>query len=181
MIPVYESYAEALYNAAERLDCTGAVVGELPMMEEVLRQCRFYLSNPLISVEKRVAALRKTLTDNVNSLTLELILLMTARRHLKHFHATADKFRRLSGYEDMVVNLRVPYTPERKTLLKLKERLIKEKLIPENAKGAQFNIIEDKELIGGFVASCNGYQIDTSLKTAVIKLQSPERLVHFDD
>ena len=98
MIPIYESYAEALYNAAERLGCTGIVVSELPKMEEMLKQCGFYLNNPLISVEKRVAVLRKTLTNNVSSLTLEFILLMTARRHLKHFHSTTDKFRRISGY-----------------------------------------------------------------------------------
>jgi F0F1-type ATP synthase delta subunit len=181
MIPIYESYAGALYNAAERLGCTGVVVGELPKMEEVLKQCGFHLNNPLISVEKRVAVLRKTLTNKISPLTLEFLLLMTARRHLKHFHATINKFRQLSGYEDTIVNLRVPFAPERNTLVKLKERLTKEKLIPENAKEAHFNIIEDKELIGGFVASCNGYQIDTSLKTAVMKLLSPERLVHFDD
>jgi F0F1-type ATP synthase delta subunit len=181
MIPIYESYAEALYNASEGLGCTSVVVGELPNMEGVLKQCGFYLNNPLIGVEKRVAVLQKTLANKISPLTLEFVLLMTARRHLKHFHATADKFRRLSGYEDTVVNLRVPFTPERKALVKLKERLTKEKLIPENAKGAHFNIIEDKELIGGFVASCNGYQIDTSLRTAVMKLLSPERLVHFDD
>ena len=181
MIPVYESYAEALFEASEKLGCADVVAGELGAMDELLKQCGSYLGNPLISAGTKAAVLRESLSDKLSSLTLEFIVLMASRRHLKHFHATAELYLHLSGYSKPVVRLRVPFIPEQEMLMRLKKRLSAEKLIPENTEDAQVQVIEDKELIGGFIASCNGYQIDTSLKTTLMKLLHPERLVYNSD
>jgi len=172
MIPIYESYAEALYTTTEKLGCTSAIAGELPAMEELLKQCGVFLASPLISVEKKADALRETLRGEVSPLTLAFILLMTTKRHLKHFFAAAEKFMRLSGHGGALVNMRVAYTPPQDIVEKLKERFLEEKLIPPGTDAVKLHIIEDRELIGGFVASCNGYQIDTSLRTALSRLGS---------
>jgi len=100
---------------------------------------------------------------------------MTSRRHLKHFNAASEEFLRLSGHRKTSVRLRVPFVPEKDVLSQLISRFSKEKLISDDAPEAQLQIIEDKELIGGFVATCNGYQIDTSLKTALARLRRKER------
>ena len=171
MTPGYERYAEALFNTAEKLGCADAVVGELTDMETLIRSCSGYLSNPLIGTPKKTALLRELLTGKVSPLMLEYILLMTARRHLKHFYTSAEHFRKLCSREKAVVKLRVPFQPEQDMLARLESRLKKEKLIPENAKETEIQIVEDKDLIGGFVAYYNGYQIDTSLKTALNKLR----------
>jgi len=181
MTPVYESYANALFKSAEALGCADDVAGELSAMETLVKQCGGYLSSPLIGTGKKTALLRELLDGKVSPLTLEFMLLITARRHIRHFYAAAEQFRRLSGHGNAVVRLRVPFTPEHSILEKLKARLIKEKLIPTNVADTQFQIIEDKTIIGGFVASCDGYQIDTSLRTALMRLLRPERLVHSDD
>ena len=178
MIPVYESYAEALFEAAKELGCTGIVAGELKAMDELLKQCGSYLGSPLTSAGTKATVLRELLTENLSSLTLEFIVLMAARRHLKHFHAAAELFMQLCGKSKPIVRLRVPYKPEQDMLQQLKRRLSMKKLIPGDADEAQLQIVEDKELIGGFIASCNGYQIDTSIKTALMKLLHPERLVY---
>ena len=171
MTPVYERYAEALYNAAESLECSGVVAGELPAMEDLITQCGAYLKNPLANAAQKAATLRELLSGKINPLTLEFILLLTARRHLKHLSAASEHFRQLSGHGKAVVKLRVPFEMERGMLEQIKERLEKEKLIPEGVKETEFQIVEDKELIGGLVANCNGYQIDTSLKTALRKIR----------
>ena len=171
MTPGYERYAEALYNTAEKLGCADAVVVELSDMEALMDRCSGYLSNPLISTTKKAALLREILTGKVSPLMLEYILLMTMRRHLRHFYNSAEHFRKLCSRDKAVVRLRVPFRPGDDMLEQLMGRLTKEKLIPENAKQTEFQIEEDKELIGGFVASYNGYQIDTSFRTALNKLR----------
>jgi len=170
MIPICESYAEALYTASEKLGCTSIVAGELPAMEELLRQSGLFPTSPLISAEKKAEALRETLRSEISPLTLEFILLMATNRHLKHFSAAVGKFMSLSGHGGTVVDLRVAYRPQQELLDKLKERFLEEKLIPADANEVKFDITEDDGLIGGFVASCNGYQIDASLKTRLGRL-----------
>ena len=170
MTPAYERYAEALFNTAEKLRCSDVIVSELPDMEALVKECGGYLNNPLIGTQKKAAILRELLNDNVCPLMLEYMLLMTTRRHLKHFGASAEYFRRLSSNK-AVVKLRVPFLPEQKMLTRLMHSLARENLIPENAKNPEFQIVEDKELIGGFVAYYDGYQIDTSFKTALNKLR----------
>ena len=178
MIPVYESYAEALYETAKELDCTSTTASELSTVDELLKQCGSYLGNPLVSAGTKAAVLRELLSDVLSSLTMEFLVLMTARRHLKHFHAAAELFLQLCGHSKPVVKLRVPFAPEQDMVERLKKRLSLEKLIPENAEDVQLQVVEDKELIGGFIATCNGYQIDTSFKTTLMKLLHPERLVY---
>jgi len=181
MTPVYERYAEALYKASENLGCTEAVACELLALEEIIIQCDECLNNPLIGEGEKAPLLRALFVGKVTPLTLELILLMAARRHLKHFRPAAQQFLRLGGYDETVVRLRIPFVPDKDLLEQLKRCLTKEKLIPADARNARFDIIEDKELIGGFIASCNGYQIDTSLRTTLMRLLGPERLVHSDN
>ena len=171
MTPAYERYAEALFNTAEKLGCAGAVVSELSDMEAFINQCSGYLNNPLIGTQKKAAILRELLSDNVSPLMLEYVLLMTTRRHLKYFYTSAEHFRKLSSRDKAVIKLRVPFQPEQEMLARLMSRLTEKKLIPEDAKETEFQIMEDKELIGGFVAYYDGYQIDTSFKTALNKLK----------
>ena len=181
MIPVYESYAQALYDAAEQLDCVCVIADELTAMEELLKQCDEFLSNPLIGTSVKTAVLKETLEQKISPLMLEFILLMTVRRHLKHFHNAMEQYKRLSGHGKTVVKLSVPFMPDSDMLTQLKERFKKEKLIHGDIDEAQFEIITDEELIGGFVATCDGYQIDTSLKTILDKLRRDERLVYSGD
>jgi len=170
MTPVFERYAEALYKAALNIGCTDDVAGELLAIEEAKIQSAAYLSNPLVGTRDKAAFIKALLSGKVCPLTLEFILLLTTRRHLKHFRATAEEFRRLSGHGKVVLHLRVPFRPKQSQLEQLKASFKKKKLIPADTEDINLHIIEDKDLIGGFVATCDGYQIDTSLKTTLNKL-----------
>ena len=172
MTPVYERYAGALFSAAEKLGCPDIITGEIPAIEELIKQCGSYLNDPQISTGAMVTILREVLSAEVSPLMQEFILIMAYHRHLMHFQEAAEHYRQLSGIGKAVVRLRVPFRPDPDTLERIKDRLIKAKLIPYTDKETEFNVIEDKELIGGLIASCNGYQIDASLKTALQKLRA---------
>ena len=171
MTPVYERYADALFSASEALACTDVIVGEFLAMDELLGQFGGYLNDPLISTGTKITIFRELLTGEISQLMLEFILIMTYHRHLKHFHKAALHFQQLSGFGKAVVRLRVPFKPDQDILGQLESRLIEARLIPEGAKETEFHVIEDEGLIGGLIASCNGYQIDTSLKTVLQKLK----------
>ena len=171
MTPVSERYAEALFTASEDLGCTRDMLDELTAMDELMDQCGGMLRDPLIGTGVKVALLRELLSGAFSPLMLEFILIMTGHRHLKHFHRTAEHYRQISGYGKTVVRLRVPFRPDASMLEQLKARFVKEKLIPEGAVETEFEVVEDEGLIGGLVASCNGFQLDTSLRTALRKMK----------
>ena len=181
MTPAYESYAEALYSAAEKLGCTDTVAGELPAIVELLSKCGSYLNSPLINAGDKATLLREALSDKVAPLTLEFTMLLTTRRHLKHFSAATGHFLQICGHGKPVVRLRLPYEPEQDMISRLTDRLTEAGLIPADSAEPELCIVEDRDLIGGLIASCNGYQIDTSLKTALRKMAIPERNVHIYD
>jgi F-type H+-transporting ATPase subunit delta len=175
MTPVFERYAEAMYKSAQSLKCVDVVAEEMLDAEDALSQCVSYLNSPLIGAGDKAALLRELLEGKVSPLLLEFILLMTTRRHIRHYHSVVERFRRLSGHGKVVVRLRVPFEPDQNLIGRLKMRFVKEKLIPTDMADKKFdiNIVVDNGLIGGFIASCEGYQIDTSLKTALTKLKRP--------
>ena len=177
MIPAYESYAGALYATAQELGCTETVARELETVDALLKQCGSYLSSPLVSTGKKTEVLRELLSGQLNGLTLEFIMLMTSRRHLRHFHAAAMMYMQLSGFAKPEVCLRIPYAPGPVMIERLKKRLVAGKLIPADSEEVQFRVVEDKQLIGGFIASCNGYQIDKSLRTTLVKLLHPKQII----
>lgn len=171
MTPAYERYAEALFSTAESLGCLDQVACELPVMEELIRQCDAFFKDPLTGADKKCAILRETLSGQISPLILEYIILMITRRHLKHFSAAAGHFRYLNSRDKAVVQLRVPFEPDPGMLERLRLLFREEKLVPENVKETEIRVIEDKGIIGGFVAYYDGYQIDASLKTAISKLR----------
>ena len=177
MIHVSEKYAEALFCAAESLGCIETVTGELPVMGELVQQCREYLDSPCAVMHEKTALLQELLSGGVSALTLEFVMIMMKRNHLRYLPGAIEQYRKMSDryFHNVSVQLRVPFKPEFETIRQLKCRFMDEGLIPENAKRISFQIIEDKEIIGGFTAHCNGYQIDASLRTLLAKIRFAER------
>ncbi|MCL1834713.1 MAG: F0F1 ATP synthase subunit delta [Oscillospiraceae bacterium] len=177
MAKVSERYAEALFDAATRLGCAEEVADELPAISLLISGCGRYLGDPNISRADKASALREQLSGNICALSMEFVLLLLNRRHIKHFPEASEQFGRLvNAYLDRVtVKLRTPYEPGAELLERLKGRFIEEGLIPENAKDISFDIIEDSDIVGGFIASCNGRQIDTSLRATLVKIRRAQR------
>ena len=171
MIPIYESYAQALYTASKNLSSTELIASELSAAKGILSQCSSYLNNPVVCINTKVAALNDVLSGAFNPLTKEFVLLMAERQHLKHYDQATDMFLQLSGCGKTKVRIYVPYALDYDVMQMLKTHLYEISLIPSNTREPEFNVTEDKELIGGYMAYCNGFRIDASLKAALEKLR----------
>ena len=182
----YESYAEALFYAAEDLGQIGGVADELHEVELLYAVCRWYLDDPRFSIRDKASFLRATLRDDFLPLTVEFLLFLLGRQHLKYLPAAAGWFHHLSDryFDRASVHLRVPFDLDLRLVEQLRSRFVRDGLIPgESADNAEFHIELDQSLIGGFIAECNGKQIDASLRTALNQLYAgrgsisiPERL-----
>ena len=177
MIHVSEGYAQALFNASVKLGCVGAVADELPEIKTLAELGGGYLFSPLIRAHEKAAVLQGLLSGKVSPVTLEFVALLLKRGHLKYISGVAEQYRRMSDdyFRKAAVELRVPFEPEKEILDRLKRRFAIDGLTPENAEDVTINVVEDKEIIGGFIASCNGRQIDVSLKTLLAKIRRAER------
>ena len=171
-----DSYAQALFGAVESAGDLRAAADELDALRGLYLECGRYLNDPLIGAEEKGGLLRDLLTDQVQPLTLEFLLFLLRRRHLAYLPAAADRFRYLcDGYFGIAtVLLRLPCELEPEVLARLKLELADLGLIP-GAEKAEYRIKLDKDIIGGFIADCNGMQIDASLRTALAKLNRMER------
>jgi len=178
MTPVSESYAGALFSAAESLGLVQTVDSELRVVNDLINQCGEYFRNPRVPAGDKVALLREFLDGRVDPLTMEFITLLLQRQHLKHLPAAVERFRGKSDkYSGAVtVSLRIPYQPGGEVLELLRGRLADAGLIPAaSANKASFQVSIDGGIIGGFIARSGGYQIDASLNTMLTKLRHQER------
>ena len=177
MIQVSERYAEALFSASTMLGCIGDVADELPEITSLVRQCGEYLYSPRVTADEKNALLGELLSDKFSPVTLEFLALMLKRRHLKYLAGAAERFRHMCDdfFCRATVSLRVPFAPDQELLDRLKSRFALEGLIPENAENVSFQVTEDKEIIGGFIAYCNGHQIDVSIRTLLANIRRAER------
>jgi ATP synthase F1 delta subunit len=173
MNKIAERYASGLYQAAEELGRVETVAADLLDVSALVKLSGDSLTGHMISDAEKAALLRELLTGQVNALTLEVVVLMAARHAIDTLPATAEEFERLAGKSKVPVHLRVPYPLDESVLSEMKIRLVEEKVIPrEAASRAEFEVVVDESLMGGFIAECEGTQLDASFKTALDKAKS---------
>lgn len=178
MSKVAESYALGLFRAARELGCEEETAAGLASLRELLDAGAEFFKDGRVSESEKAALLGEALPGRVGPLALEFFLLMMERRQLKHYAAAAERYLKLTNSAKAAVSLRVPYELDEAVLSRLKARLVKEKLLPEEeAASATFEIVEDSALLGGFVAECGGRQLDASLKTALKNIQGSGRVM----
>jgi len=177
MKSVSEKYAEALFNAAMSLGCVGEVAADLSWIGPLSQQQSAYFRNPLVNVGEKERLIRELLTEGSNPVTLEFLTMLSNRGDWRRLPEAIDRYQSMcDAYLNKVsVDLHVPFEPEQATLDKLKRRFEDEGLIPADAGEVTFRIIMDKSIIGGFIAFCNGRQIDASLRTKLARLRRAER------
>jgi ATP synthase F1 delta subunit len=170
MNKIAERYATGLYDAAKELGSVDTVANELIEVARLLRLSGESLTGHMITDSEKAALLRELLTGQVNTLTLEFVILMASRHAITELPAAAAEFEKLTGRSKVPVRLRVPYPLEDDVLSDLKVRLVAEKIIPEGAENrTEFDVTIDASLLGGFIAECEGLQLDTSFKTVLEK------------
>lgn len=174
---ISEKYAEALFSAAVDVGCVGEVAGDLHWIKPIAEDYSLYFRNPRFSASEKASLVRELLSEHADAVTMEFILLILKRGHWRHLPDAIDRYQILSDsyYHNIAVELHVPFEPEQEMLYKLERRFRNKGLIPADAVEVKFSIIEDKSIIGGFIAFCNGNQIDASLRTRLARVRRAER------
>ena len=170
----YESYAEALFYAAEALGEIQQIAEDATVMDELFATCGWFLNDPRVGKDDKAAFLTAALSDYLHPLAIEFLLLTLGRHHLRHVPAAIEWFRHL--YDRYLgratVRIRVPYELDAQLLEQLKSRLISDGLVPGGSlEKTEFQVVVDNSLIGGFIADSNGMQIDASLESALTKIK----------
>ena len=177
MVQVSEKYAEALFSAAVSLGCIDTVAEDMRAMQQFAQRLAWYFKDPRIAGSEKAELVSDALSNLLDQLTLEFIIMILKRGHWRYLHSTADEFMRLSDehYHRVAVFLHVPFKPEKEMLDKLESSFREKGLIPEDAEEITMQTIEDKGIVGGFIAFCNGHQIDASIRTQLTKIRRAER------
>ena len=164
-------------GAAVELGCVDDVSVELRGVKELAENLGGYLRDPRIMAEEKAAMVNGALSGSVGRLTLEFTSMLLKRNHWKYLPSIVGQYERMCDDHNHKVSvfLHIPFEPERETLDRMETRFIEKGLIPEDAEEIKLLTVKDKDIIGGFIAYCNGRQIDASLRTQLVKIRRAER------
>jgi len=129
-----------------------------------------YLSNPLISADKKQEILEKTLKSELNTETFKFILVLVNRDRINLLDSVIDSYLqlvyRLASIKMIEVSTAFAFTNKQKNMLikKLKDLT--------NAREIRLVITVDSSLIGGFLIKTNSRVVDFTVKNQLQKLAS---------
>jgi F-type H+-transporting ATPase subunit delta len=131
---------------------------------------KIYLSNPLISADKKQEILEKTLKSELNTETFKFLLVLVKRDRINLLDSVIDSYLqlvyRLASIKMIEVSTAFAFTNKQKNMLikKLKELT--------NAREIRLVITVDSSLIGGFLIKTNSRVVDFTVKNQLQKLAS---------
>ncbi|MDR3207922.1 MAG: F0F1 ATP synthase subunit delta [Oscillospiraceae bacterium] len=159
--------AQALFQAAQSRGRLASVSEDLAAVTPLLlRESRFFL-NPGVPAARQTEALSACLSGQADPLTVQFLNLLCARRLLRLLPRILARYDALCAEAagEITVRLRIPYAPGPALLNQLRDALADWGMYPpERRDRVSFDIVIDLDLIGGFMAECNGRVLDASLK-----------------
>jgi len=166
-------YARALYDFSVEQNIMHQITADFQNLEVFLSKSedfKKYLSNPLISADKKQEILEKTLKSELNTETFKFILVLVNRDRINLLDSVIDSYLqlvyRLASIKMIEVSTAFAFTNKQKNMLikKLKELT--------NAREIRLVITVDSSLIGGFLIKTNSRVVDFTVKNQLQKLAS---------
>jgi len=166
-------YARALYDFSVEQNIMHQITADFQNLEVFLSKTEDltqYLSNPLVSTEKKREILDKTLKSELNAETFKFLLVLVSRDRINLLSAVIDSYLqlvyRLASIKTIEVSTAFAFTNKQKNMLikKLKELT--------NAREIRLEITVDSSLIGGFLIKTNSRVVDFTVKNQLQKLAS---------
>ena len=166
-------YARALYDFSVEQNIMHQITADFQNLEVFLSKTEDltqYLSNPLVSTEKKREILEKTLKSELNAETFKFLLVLVSRDRINLLSAVIDSYLqlvyRLASIKTIEVSTAFAFTNKQKNMLikKLKELT--------NAREIRLEITVDSSLIGGFLIKTNSRVVDFTVKNQLQKLAS---------
>ena len=174
---VASRYAKSLITLAQDRGELESVHADMMLFSEICEDnhsFRLMLRNPIINHDKKLSILKEVFQDKVNETTMSFFEIIT-RKHregvlpliAKEFHS---QYNTLKGVEMATITTTFPLEEEQRDKFK--------DIIAEatGKQGVELTEIIDKDLIGGYILTVGGRQIDESLqgKLKDLKLQFSE-------
>jgi F-type H+-transporting ATPase subunit delta len=166
-------YARALYDFSVEQNIMHQITEDFQNLEVFLSKSedfKIYLSNPLISADKKQEILEKTLKSELNTETFKFLLVLVKRDRINLLDSVIDSYLqlvyRLASIKMIEVSTAFAFTNKQKNMLikKLKELT--------NAREIRLVITVDSSLIGGFLIKTNSRVVDFTVKNQLQKLAS---------
>jgi len=161
-------YAEALLMAAKRENALPEVAEELRFLAREFSQSAKVFYSPLFPVREQLATVDYVLGDRFHPLTKRFVRLLASMRRLGGIGKAADAFIALAHREMKRIDLHIAVfdeiTPEMTSEL-VRAAGDKGLFDPKSREDIDLHITRDKNLLGGFIAECEGVSWDCSLRT----------------
>lgn len=166
-------YARALYDFSVERNIMHQITADFQNLEVFLSKSedfQKYLSNPLISADKKQEILEKTLKSELNTETFKFLLVLVNRDRINLLDSVIDSYLqlvyRLASIKMIEVSTAFAFTNKQKNMLikKLKDLT--------NAREIRLVITVDSSLIGGFLIKTNSRVVDFTVKNQLQKLAS---------
>lgn len=172
MTSVGSMYGKALYMlACESGSCeeTLAVINAVRGIFEANPAYVSLLDSPTVQVQERLDAVKSAFAET-DETVLNLLCLLTEKRHVKYFGAAVNEFERSYDTDNGILKVTaitaVPLSEKQREAIAAK--LIKE--IPETKKVVIRNKI-DESILGGLILQYAGKQTDASIALQLKTLQ----------
>ena len=161
-------YAEALLKAAKRENALPVVAEEIEFLAHEFSHSAMVFYSPVFSVREQLATVDYVLGDNFHPLVKRFFCLLAAMRRLGGIEKIANTFALLAHKEmkriDLFIKVYDEIDPE--MVPELTEAVCKKGLFdPSFLADISPHISVDKNLLGGFIAECEGISWDCSLRT----------------
>ena len=158
-------YARALYDFSVEQNIMHQITADFQNLEVFLSKSedfKIYLSNPLISADKKQEILEKTLKSELNTETFKFLLVLVKRDRINLLDSVIDSYLqlvyRLASIKMIEVTTAFAFTNlQKNTLIKKLKELT-------NAREIRLVINVDSSLIGGFLITTDSKVLDFTIK-----------------
>lgn len=174
--PVARRYASALLQQADADGVTDRVDADVDLLRQAIADSRDFallLRSPVVSRERKLAALRALLESRVQPVTLRFLGLMVDKRREGLFGEVIDAYRAL---RDARLGLVQAHVRTARALDAADERAVADRLSRLTGRKVRLAVTLDPSLVGGMVVRVGDTVYDGSVANRLASLR--ERLMH---
>jgi len=176
-------YAGALLAASKKENALTQVAEDLSSLAFLFAKNAAMFCAPVFPVREQLATVNYALGDKYHPITKRFFCLLASMRRLGEIEQIAAAFDRMACKEMGIIDLHLDvYADDSSTdgtsadgTYEIKDKLVQaagEKGLYDqnNKKNIRLNYKVDKSLLGGFIAECDGFSWDCSLRTRLVDM-----------
>jgi F-type H+-transporting ATPase subunit delta len=171
-LTVATRYAKSLIDLAVENKSLEETRNDMVLFSQTLRanyQLQAVLSNPIIAHNKKIKILEAIFSSKVSKITDSFFKIMINKSRSEILYPTAKEF--INQYNIIKHIVRAYVTSATPLSEENKKQIIAELETATNGGTIELHAKVDAGLIGGFVLTINGMQVDTSLSNALARLK----------